>query len=173
MKNAGAAIAHAGFGMVLLAILISSSKKEIFSWNTTGVSPLQDTEESNKIMGKPAENITLFKGISTDMGRYMVTYSKDSFDVKDRKKYFVINFKSKQDGESFSIYPDVLRNTKGQEGFSPNPDSKHYLNRDIFAYVTSWIENNNQARYRTVQTDGDENWRYDLLHQRADDPEKC
>ena len=144
MKNAGAAIAHVGFGMVLLAILISSSKKEILSWNTTGVSPLQDTEESNKITGTPAENITLFKGIATDMGKYTVTYSKDSFDVTDRKKYFVINFKSKQKGETFNIYPDVLRNTKGQEGFSPNPDSKHYLNRDIFAYVTSWIENKSE-----------------------------
>lgn len=144
MKNAGAAIAHVGFGLVLLAVLISSSKKEILSWNTTGVSPLQDTEESNKIAGRPAENITLFKGVETDMGKYMVTYSKDSFDVADRKKYFVINFKSKDGTDAFNVYPDVLRNTKGQEGFSPNPDSKHYLNRDIFTYVTSWIENNKQ-----------------------------
>src|SRR5207237_9755022 len=102
------------FGMVLLAILISSSKKEILSWNTTGVSPLQDTEEQNKITGNPAENITLFKGVSTDMGKYMVTYSKDSFDVNERKKYFVLNFNSKQGGENFNIYPDVLHNTKGQ-----------------------------------------------------------
>ncbi len=151
LKNAGAAIAHVGFGFVLLAILISSSKKEILSWNTTGISPLQDTEESNKIAGRPAENITLFKGLPTDMGKYMVTYSKDSVDDGDRKKYFVLNFKSKATDENFNIYPDVLHNTKGQEGFSPNPDSKHYLNRDIFAYVTSWTEGRNQEDTATFR----------------------
>jgi cytochrome c-type biogenesis protein CcmF len=78
------------------------------------------------------------------MGKYMVTYTKDSFDVDDSKRYFVLNFNSKDGKEAFTIYPDVLRNTKGQEGFSPNPDSKHYLNRDIFAYVTSWTQNNAQ-----------------------------
>jgi len=26
------------------------------------------------------------------------------------------------------------------EGFAANPDKKHYWNRDIYAYVTSWID---------------------------------
>ncbi len=34
----------------------------------------------------------------------------------------------------------MLHNTKGQEGFAANPDSKHYANKDIFVYVTSWLE---------------------------------
>ena len=141
IKKAGAAIAHVGFGLVLFGILISSSKKEILSWNTTGISTLPDTEESNKIIGKPAENSTLFRGIATDMGKYMVTYTRDTLNDENHKKYFEINFKSKDKSENFNVYPDVMHNTKGQEGFAPNPDSKHYFNRDIFVYVTSWIDN--------------------------------
>ena len=38
LKAAGATVAHIGFGMVLLGILISSGKKTVLSWNTTGVS---------------------------------------------------------------------------------------------------------------------------------------
>jgi cytochrome c-type biogenesis protein CcmF len=36
------------------------------------------------------------------------------------------------------LYPDVLKNNKGMEGFSANPSSKHYWNKDIFVYVTSF-----------------------------------
>ncbi len=135
IRKAGAAIAHVGFGLVLLGILISSSKKEVLSWNRTGISPLPEDG-----VQKPAENTTLFKGIATDMGKYTVTYTRDSINESNHKKYFEVHFKSKTDNENFNIYPDVLHNTKGQEGFSPNPDSKHYFNKDIFVYVTSWLE---------------------------------
>ena len=30
----------------------------------------------------------------------------------------------------------MIKNTKGQEGQSANPDAKHYLHKDIFSYVT-------------------------------------
>ncbi len=73
LKKAGAAIAHVGFGLVLLGILISSSKKEILSWNRTGISTLASDGKE-----KPAENSTLFKGIATDMGKYTVTYMRDT-----------------------------------------------------------------------------------------------
>ncbi len=152
IKKAGAAIAHVGFGLVLLGILISSSKKEILSWNTTGISTLPDTDESNKIVGKPAENSTLFRGVATDMGKYTVTYTRDTINDSNHKKYFEVNFKSKTGEENFNVYPDVMHNTKGQEGFAPNPDSKHYLNKDIFVYVTSWIDDSKEdtSTFRTI-----------------------
>lgn len=136
VKAAGASVAHVGFGLVLLGILISSSKKTILSWNTTGVSTLQRDGKEN-----PAENITLFKGVETDMGKYMVTYVRDTMNDENHKRYFELSFKRKDSSGQFFLYPDVIKNNKGQEGFSPNPDSKHYLNKDIFVYVTSWIDN--------------------------------
>ena len=136
LKSAGASIGHIGFGMVLVGILISSSNKTVLSWNTTGISPLR--MESNKNpAGNPKENITLFEGIETDMGKYMVTYVRDTFDLLD-KRFFELNFKEKTTNKEFLLYPDVLKNNKGMEGFSANPSSKHYWNKDIFVYVTSF-----------------------------------
>jgi cytochrome c-type biogenesis protein CcmF len=139
LKAAGASVAHFGFGLVLVGILISSSKKTVLSWNTTGVTTLQSDGKEN-----PAENITLFKGIKTDMGKYHVTYIKDTINPRDRKKYFELAFEHKKNGEKFFLYPDVLKNNKGMEGYSPNPDARHYWNRDIFVYISSWVEGNRQ-----------------------------
>ena len=134
IKASGASVAHIGFGMVLLGVLISSGKKSILSWNKTGITVLQKTQQED-----PAENTTLFKGIATDMGKYMVTYESDSLYTRDRKRYFEINFQPKDGSVGFKVYPDVIRNNKG-EGFSANPDAKHYLTKDIFVYITSFKE---------------------------------
>lgn len=142
IKAAGASVAHIGFGMVLLGILISSSKKTVLSWNTTGISPLSTQQnDKNSATGNPAENLTLFKGLSTDMGRYMVTYTKDTINPIDRKRYFEIDFKSKVGDDHFKLYPDVIKNNKGMEGFAANPASRHYWQKDIFVYITSFQEN--------------------------------
>lgn len=142
LKSAGSSIGHIGFGMVLLGILISSSNKTVLSWNTTGISPLR--VESNKSpAGNPRENITLFEGIATDMGKFMVTYVRDTFDILD-KRFFELKFKEKKTEAEFFLYPDVLKNNKGMEGFSANPSSKHYWNKDIFVYVTSFQDNSKE-----------------------------
>ena len=143
IKAAGASVAHVGFGLVLVGILISSSKKTVLSWNTTGVTPLRaDPKAKGNAAGDPAENITLFKALPTDMGRYMVTYAKDTINEADRKRYFEIDFKAKDGGEGFKLYPDVIKQNKGGEGFSANPAAKHYWYKDIFVYITSFQENN-------------------------------
>ncbi|HPH22863.1 MAG TPA: cytochrome c biogenesis protein CcsA [Chitinophagaceae bacterium] len=134
IKASGASVAHIGFGMVLLGVLISSGRKSILSWNKTGITVLQKTQQED-----PAENTTLFKGIATDMGKYMVTYQSDSLYTRDRKRYFEINFQPKDGSVGFKVYPDVIRNNKG-EGFSANPDAKHYLTKDVFVYITSFKE---------------------------------
>ncbi|MCW3107861.1 MAG: cytochrome c assembly protein, partial [Segetibacter sp.] len=131
LKAAGASVAHIGFGLFLLGILISSSKKSVLSYNTTGMSPLKIGDKES-----PLENLTLVKGLATDMGKYMVTYVKDTLNPKDRKRYYEINFQSKKGDEKFNLYPDIIENNKGAEGVTPNPSAKHYWNRDIFTYLT-------------------------------------
>ena len=133
IKLAGASVAHIGFGMILLGILLSSAKKNIISTNTTGISVFKKSK-----MEDPAENVTLFKGIATDMGKYMVTYVVDTFNVYERKRFFDIHFKSKDGKEEFSVYPDIAKNNKGMEGFAANPASKHYWSRDVFVYISAF-----------------------------------
>ncbi|MEI8075964.1 MAG: cytochrome c assembly protein, partial [Bacteroidota bacterium] len=98
----------------------------------------------------------LFKSVSTDMGKYMVTYVKDTIDEIDHKRYFEIDFSAKDKSDSFKLYPDVMKQNKGMEGFSANPSAKHYWSKDVFAYITSFQENNaadtTTFRNKTIKT---------------------
>lgn len=133
LKASGASVAHVGFGMVLLGIILSSAGKAVLSQNTTGIALFEKTKNED-----PAENITLFKGLRTDMNTFHVTYQRDTANTFDRKKYFELLFEPKDGSKSFYIYPDVLANNKGQEGFSANPDKEHFWNKDIFVYSSSF-----------------------------------
>lgn len=138
LKSAGASIGHIGFGLVLLGIFISSANKTVLSWNTTGIEVLRvDPSQKNNPTGNPKENITLFEAINTDMGKYMVEYVRDTFDNQG-KRFFELAFTDKKTKEKFLLYPDILKNNKGAEGFSANPAAKHYLTKDIFVYITSF-----------------------------------
>ena len=151
LKAAGASVAHVGFGMILVGILISSAKKTVLSWNTTGITPLAQAAPGEKNpAGNPAENLTLFKGVETDMGKFMVNYKRDTLNVEDRKKYYEITFKAKDGSETFNLYPDVIKNNKGMEGFAANPASKHYWYKDIFVYITSFQQNDASDTTRFV-----------------------
>jgi cytochrome c-type biogenesis protein CcmF len=92
-------------------------------------------ENSNE---KPGENLTLVKGLRTDMGKYWVTFEKDSIDAKkSTKRFFFLKFQTKDGGEEFYLKPNAYVNEKGQQGLSANPDARHYLTHDVFTYITS------------------------------------
>jgi len=129
---AGASVAHVGFGLFLVGVLISSSKKETLSQNTTIALPFDPKSKEN-----PMENQTLFQGIRTDLGKYRTTFENgDSTDKSGKITYFKILFEKKSNNDSFYLYPNLIRNSKGQQGFSNNPDAKHFWNKDIFTYIS-------------------------------------
>ena len=154
LKAAGSSVGHVGFGIFLVGILISSSKKEVLSTNR--INPL-NFGEGNKITGKGTENLTLYQGIRNDMGDFWATYVKDTSVDGGRKMYFHILMEKKDSSESFTLYPDLMRNTKGQEGVSNNPDAKHYWDHDIFSYINHSSklqegEDTTQFKSNTVKT---------------------
>jgi cytochrome c-type biogenesis protein CcmF len=130
LKAAGASVAHLGFGLFLLGAFISSSKQEVLSINK--VNPLNFGPDSKQ---KGEENLTLFQGIKTDMGKFWATYVRDTTH-DDKTIFFEILMERKDGKETFHLYPDLIKNSKGQEGYSNNPDSKHYLHKDIFSYIS-------------------------------------
>ncbi|WP_207513091.1 cytochrome c biogenesis protein CcsA [Longitalea luteola] len=130
LKAAGASVAHLGFGLMLVGILISSSKKEVVSVNT--FNPLNFGPDRPK---EGFENLTLFRGVKTDMGKFWATYVKDSVNENGNITYFQVDMERKDGSDKFTLYPDLIKNTKGQEGMSNNPDSRHYWDKDIFSYV--------------------------------------
>jgi cytochrome c-type biogenesis protein CcmF len=133
LKLSGPSVAHLGFAMMLLGILISSSKKEILSYNTSGIS-VNFGEQSKE---KTGENMTLLKGVKMDMGKYHVLYEGDSSHPKKSQKYFKIHFTDKKTKEEFTLKPNAFIDYKGNEGLSANPDARHYWNYDVFAYITA------------------------------------
>jgi len=131
LKVSGASVAHFGFGLVLLGILISASKKEILSNNIGGIAvPLAETEN-------PIENLTLLKGVPSEMSKYTLTYESDSVHPKKQQWYYKIRFQSKDGKENFVLRPDAFVNYKGNEGLMANPAAKHYWTHDVFTYITS------------------------------------
>ena len=131
LRTAGGSVAHVGFGMVLLGILISSSNKEVLSNNINGIpAPLDKNED-------PMENLTLVKGLTVDMGKYSLTYEGDSAHPKKPLWFYKIRFRSKDGKEEFTLTPNSFVNYKGNEGLMSNPDSRHYWNHDVFTYITS------------------------------------
>ena len=148
LKAAGASVSHIGFGLMLIGILISSAKKELVSVNRTGIAipGLKDAKGRNE---NPLENMTLIHGVPTPMGNYTVTYIGDSTEKKNNKVFFKLNFEQTDTAtgkitESFQVTPNAFL-MKGEEGtqLSSNPGSKHYLTRDIFVYITSWLNPDN------------------------------
>jgi cytochrome c-type biogenesis protein CcmF len=134
LRSAGASVAHTGFGLMLLGILLSSAKKQLLSYNTTGINLPFDAASGQN----PLENITLLKGVRTDMGKYWATFvGNDSLDARSKTTFYHINLDRKDGKEQFDLYPNMQKNTKGAEGGSPNPDKHHYWDRDIFAYITA------------------------------------
>ena len=134
LRAAGASVAHVGFGLMLVGILFSSAKKEVLSHNTTGIM-LNFAAEAKE---NPAENITLLKGVRTDMGKYWTTYvDGDSIDARSKAQYFHIKFERKDGGANFDLYPHWLKSSKGQQQISANPDKYHYFGKDIFSYITA------------------------------------
>lgn len=133
LNLSGGSIAHVGFGLVLLGILLSSSKKEILSHNTSGIA-IDFGPGSDQ---KPGENLTLVKGVPMKMGKFDVTYLKDSAHPKKQQWYYKIHFKSRTDNEEFTLWPNAFVNYKGNEGLMANPDSRHYFDHDVFTYISA------------------------------------
>ena len=131
LKAAGPSVAHVGFGLMMVAILIASAKKEVLSVNF--INPLNFGPDAKE---KGVENLTLYQGIKTDMGKYWATYRRDTTNDNGKMTYYHIDMEKKNGKEKFVLYPNLIKNTKGQEGFSNNPDAKHYWNKDIFTYIT-------------------------------------
>jgi cytochrome c-type biogenesis protein CcmF len=149
-KKMGPSLSHFGFAVLLLGILITGRKKEVISLNTLGsFLPLGKTD-MREAAKESRENVMLYEGVPVAMGDYWAIYQGDSTSAHDPRVFYKVRYERRDSAtntlkESFTLYPDVFMNPKGQQGLSPNPDSKHYWNRDIFTYVSSVSSKPNEA----------------------------
>ncbi|MBK7173578.1 MAG: cytochrome c biogenesis protein CcsA [Bacteroidales bacterium] len=126
--NLGSAFTHAGFAIFILGVLLAFSNSQVISRNTSGMDLGQ--AEDNK------ENLLLMKGISQPMGKYLVTYS--SSEEKGRETFYKLDFVKKEDFSegkiAFSVFPSVNHNER--MGNVYNPDTKHFIDKDIYTFIS-------------------------------------
>ena len=127
IKLSGSSIAHMGFGLMLLGILVSSAKKQVITADFSG--QMGNFDEKAR-----RENMLLIKDEPTRLGDYMVTYQGDSIDGDDI--YFKVNYESIDGEESFTLLPNTQINEE-MGGILPNPDTRHYLTYDVYTHITS------------------------------------
>lgn len=141
MKMAGSAIAHLGFTLMLAGMLVSSGNKEVISDNSkTGLFIPFEKDPTGRASEDPMENLTLLKGVPTEMGRYVVTYVKDSASPTEKTRtFYKLNFEKKgKDGkldEDFTLKPDSYK--MKDNNLTSNPDTRHYFTHDVFTYVST------------------------------------
>lgn len=145
---AGGSVAHAGFALMIAGMLISSAnKKVISSSDVNGLTPFTAGKDPmTKQDDNPRENLTLIREIPTALADYKVTYLKDSAGHETGRKYYELQFE-RQDAagkikESFKLSPDVYQ--MKDNNMSSNPDTKSYLFKDVFTYI-SYALNKNDA----------------------------
>ncbi len=153
LKGAGGSIAHLGFAMMIVGMLISSGNKKVISQERfkdfqieMGVDPLTKQQDI------AAENMNLVRQVSKKMGPYDVTYLHDSVGHETGRRFYHLAFErkdndSKKVKESFILSPDVY--LMKDNNMSSNPDTKNYLTHDVFTYISYAI--NPEANKDTAQ----------------------
>ena len=132
LKLAGSAVAHIGFGLIMIGALISAGTSKIISQNTKGDDFGADFDAHNS----SRENIMLYKNEPYKMGEYTVTYVGDS--VAPPNHYFKIDYKRFDAAgnliENFILKPNSQFNNK--MGLVSSPDTKHYLFHDVYTHIS-------------------------------------
>ncbi|MDQ3112473.1 MAG: cytochrome c biogenesis protein ResB, partial [Bacteroidota bacterium] len=133
ISKAGASIAHIGFGLLLLGAVISTSKKDTFSKNSSGTDLAALVQDGNN-----KENIYLKKGDTLPMGDYLISYTKRERVVRDGTPYiyFHVDFFENKNGKpekAFTLKPFFQLNQF--MGNAAEPDTRHFLHKDIYTFV--------------------------------------
>jgi cytochrome c-type biogenesis protein CcmF len=132
IKLAGSAVAHIGFGLILIGALIAAGTSKVISENVSGE---QYSEDFIKNKNDPRENVMMYRNQPVKIGKYIATYVGDS--VSAPNHYFKVHYKMVDAAgkitEDFTLMPNAQANRK--MGLVSSPDTKHYLFSDIYTHV--------------------------------------
>ena len=140
----GSPLAHVGFGLLLVGILISASNQKIVSMNRPAVNVFAAESKED-----PRENLVLFKDEKMNMGKYSMQYLRSEKDKisTDKMRYYV-SFTDTLTNNTFTLNPTAYLNVmqNGKKQIQPNPDFVSYYNKDLFLYITSLINPDELAK---------------------------
>jgi len=154
-KLAGSAIAHIGFGLLLVGALIAAATNKVISVNQQGFIPVKDFEKADK----PGDNLMLYLNEPVKMDKFTVTYVGDTTEGPNtyyQVNYKVIDEKTGKISEEFTLHPNAQQNSK--MGLVASPDTRHYLTYDVYTHATA--APNKQAQEDHEPHEGHENEKY-------------
>ncbi|MFT5511900.1 MAG: cytochrome c-type biogenesis protein CcmF [Bacteroidia bacterium] len=125
-KLSGASLAHIGFGLMMIGVLVSSAKKQVISENRLYSYGENFSDADNR------ENILLYKDKPFKMTQYVVTYKGDT--TIGPNTFYEVHYFDTVRNQEFSLYPNAQYSEN--QGLMPNPDTRHYLTRDIYTHVS-------------------------------------
>jgi cytochrome c-type biogenesis protein CcmF len=142
-KKWGSTIAHIGFGVLLMGVLVSSANKQVISINQSGLILNPDFDQQANM-----EHVYLEKGKPVRMADYEITYVNDS--TQWVNNFYQVHYRKLRKGTNdvqyeFNLYPNAQINPK--MGLVANPDTKHYLSHDVFTYVSSVPKEKGEAKF--------------------------
>jgi cytochrome c-type biogenesis protein CcmF len=144
----GSVLAHIGFGLMLIGILISQGRQQVISLNRFGIDYGDGFTEEEKV-----QNILLYKGEPQSMKNFRVTYIGDSVVLPN--VYFKVLYEKFDDKgkvvRSFLLKPNVQINQK--MGNVANPSTYKAFDRDIYTHITSAPLKNDGSPEDSVRTE--------------------
>lgn len=133
LKLGSSAIAHLGFGMMIIGILASGLNKTVISKNRFVFEKYFNKEDVEKY-------VKLHKNSPMFAQGYWITYESDT--LIGRMRYYTIDFKRTEGEdqkvvEEFKLRPNAAYSNDFRKVAAFNPDTKHYLHKDIFTCVVA------------------------------------
>jgi len=137
LLNWGSSLTHIGFGVLMVGVLISSVNKNVLSATKDGIQLAPKQTEKGELDQKGIkfnrENRIVYQDETAEIGEFNVTYlgSDKGIHYDSLDEFFHIQFTSSVD--SFTLIPKTQNNP--QMGLLAEPDTRHYLTRDIFTHI--------------------------------------
>ncbi len=147
IKNKGnktsfaAGLAHIGFAIFLIGVVLTFSNAYTISKNTSSYD-LGNTKSNQ-------ENIVLMKNDTLSMSGYLISYTQR--EQKGSETFYTIEFMKENEGKiehDFTVRPSVNRNDRFGDVY--NPATKHQLTRDIYTFLT--YAEMNPGSYKPMKT---------------------
>lgn len=125
-QNIGATTTHIGFGIFVMGVVIPFSQSEIISKNTSDSNAEQVSQDG--------EFASLTRNVKKQLGTYFVEYT--SAVANGNNINYTIDFYKNENSDlvkKFTIHPFIQINSN--MGNVYEPDTKHYLTKDIYVFL--------------------------------------
>lgn len=161
-KMAGSALAHTGFGILLLGILSTGLGKQWISVNTFAMDGLIEGADDEMLR----RSVILMKDAPMPIKGFNANYVSDT--IVRQTRTFKVDFQRRNEngdpsGEQFTLFPNVMYDRQFSKVVANNPSTQHYWNYDVFTLVSSLPKGELDPEFAKQQEDSLKFEKYDAI----------